>query len=545
MSMTAESVIAKVRHEFNKYCFDTNWITSSYTLVFNNPSSDVQNDLNQIIVKKSMTEINAIKSLYTLLKNQVGSEEVTNMENEEKYKFELFEKTNKEKVVALPPHQGYINDRTYSDILEQMLKTKFKQFDEVTSIYGIINQACELYDQEDNIDKLTFLLNSSNKVKELICKKKNQNYVDRANFEYEIINLYNQERMEELEYTTICIEPLIKCLYNETSIKLIVSNRLDDCNIQKLVCMLNYKDSIQKWFPFIAESKTLTIFSETKSIYYIRSEIPIIQDRELYLYGFLDNNLLEKGKIIFYAKSADNINSHQPEDIFARMFKTFNIDEIQRIYANCLVFEINVLSNNEATIEMFVDINHHLKFVNVQLVEVICKQICKQFSDKIKSICESKNGFDKFLPSNPNDHQLSFQNYYSNLIPNFYQRLDKGYTEIKQKYKYNIEHKLGEKRKNPYEINDVTNSEKGKNIFDDINDKDDVIIEEKKQIKANQSFDLDNELKELDNKKAKNHNDEADALSVKDSKNISRRESSKEIKDSNEKNGVLISNYLN
>lgn len=428
--MSAEEILFKIKSEFNKHVFMQNWIIESYQLIFENSNPEIRNDLAEYAKKKSETEIHTIRSLYTVLNKQTGDEELRNIEDKEKYQFENFEKTEPSKVIALPPQVGYLNERTYADILEQRLRMKFKEFTEVTSIYGIINQACKQYDEEDNILKLTALVKSSSKVRDLVFKKKNKEYLDRAMFEDNVISYYNQEMMDDLDYITICLDPEIKCLYNEVNLKLQFKIRPGDINTQKLICMLNYKDSLKDWFPFIDESKTMVVFSESKFIYYVRSLIPIIQDRELYLYGFLDNQLIEGGKLVFYCRSADKNEDGQPEDIFANIFKTTDIEEIQRIHAHCISFEINILNEKEITIDVFIDIDHKLKFVNVQLVEVMAKQICKKISDKLIEICQSESLLDKYCPKLPNELQKNFSNFYKDSTALFYTKLNENYQVI-------------------------------------------------------------------------------------------------------------------
>lgn len=476
--MSAEEILFKIKSEFNKNMFFQNWVIDSYELLFENPNLEVRKALAEYASKKSETEIHAIRSLYSVLNKQTGDEEIRNIEDKEKYQFENFEKLEKNKVIALPPQVEYLNERTYVDILEQRLRMMFKEFTEVTSIYGIINQACKLYDEEDNITKLTNLIKSSAKVRELVFKKKSKEYLDRALFEDNVITYYNQEMMEDLDYITICLDPEIKCLYNEVNLKLQFKSRLGDINAQKLICMLNYKDSIKDWFPFIDESKTIVVFSESKFLYYVRSLIPVIQDRELYLYGFVDNQLMESGKLTFYCRSADKNNEGEPEDIFTGIFKPSDIEEIQRIYAHCITFEINILSDKEVNLDVFIDIDHKLKFVNVQLVEVMAKQICKKICDKITEISQSETTLDKYCPKLPNELQKNFSHFYKDLTSLFYTKLNENYHSM-PKVQLRPTHAIGKDNKNSknnqdYNKNDGKNnnsSDKESNTFKNDEDK--------------------------------------------------------------------------
>lgn len=489
--MSAEEILFKIKNEYNKCMFDSDWIVESYKQIFENSNQNIQNELLKYISMKQETEIQSIKALYKVFNKETQEEETKKIKETEKAKFKLLENKHPSYVISLPPTNDSQNEATYNDILEQKLKLKFKEFDEVSSIYGIINQACKMYDEEDNLTRLTSLLNKGIKIQNLIFKKKNKEYLDRALFEDEIIKYYNKEMLEVDEYTEIIKYPSVKCLYTEVSIKLKVTNEIKNCSMQKLFQMLNNKDSLKNWFPFINESKTIVNFSESKSIYYTRSLIPIIQDRELYLYGFVDNQLLENGKVLFYCRSADNLTNQMPEDIFAGMFKATQIDEIQRMYAHCIVFEVNVISPNKATIDLFVDINHELKFVSIVLVEVISKQICKMFSDKITEICGNDNKLNKYIPSLPTEFQKNYAIFYEDLINKYYNKISNGVFENahvddakKEGYENNVKSNKIEMGSEKLKVEEDEKNVKGKEEKN-INVENKVLISKRSEINNN------------------------------------------------------------
>lgn len=408
----AEEIITRIREEFKFKMLDETWIRRSYSELFENPNNSLQKAIDKIIEERQQPIVNSIESLYLHINDNKKKQDLSNT-------IAISKATlgKNEQEVYLAPIDNFQDERfNYNRIISDLIATQFNEYGNFNSIYGVVNQAVRKYEEEDEIHTIMNITGGAEeKMRDILHKKKGREFTDRLYFEQEVIKKYQEEALSRDEYSKINNDPLTKCYYTDNNIKLYFEKTFKDVSIFHMIKLLYNHDAYSKWFPFISKSKTHSYFSKSKKIYYERSEIPIIQDRELYLYGFVHNNLKRDRKIYFYSKSCDNLTTGETEDIFKGYVKPKNEEDILRIYAHNICFELEIRGKNEANLIGHVDLAHKLKFVNIQLVEVISKQIVKKIIEKLKEVLTDNDKIESYVKF-PTKEQQEFDDFYRDVV---------------------------------------------------------------------------------------------------------------------------------
>lgn len=404
----AKDIISTFKEEFSEQYLNKKWISKQYKLIFENRNPETSHKLEIYLKDK---EVLVLKDIYLYLIKQSDEE----LESEIAYYHKEHDNIDEDLLIYLPPITSTKGDdekqMTFDGIILKSLSNNHNEL----SLSSFINSTCISYISED-INKLISLIKASSRAEEFILSKYGKNFLDRIYFEDQTINYYSEELNELTEYTLISNDPVTNCVYYEDEVKIHVTSEFDNCNLIKLISLLNNKQGFCKWFPFISKSKNLKSFSKTKSIYFIESEIPIIQDRELYLFGFISNQILNKGKILFVNRSVDNV------DIFKNDYKENISLDNERLFSPSIVFEITIKSENCFVLTMFVDLFHKLKFNDIQLVEIIIKQISKKIFSAIYDQINLETSKNKKINDDANEEVVR---YYSALIDNYLKIIEK------------------------------------------------------------------------------------------------------------------------
>lgn len=377
----AEVLFYNLKKEFNDNYLNYEWIQKAHNLIFE------REDIKLQILGYSDSTITLIENIYDYFKKKETLEQDIKKNRNE---FIDYETRSNEKIFKIQPSKNASFDILYNDLLADLFRKKYNEFnagDKEKGFYGIANQACKMYEEQFNVEALTTLIEKNYKqATEIIYNKYNSDFLNQVFFEKLALENYDHNTNKESHFKVINDNPKIECVYDNISLKIKMSTQIENYNLEHIIKMFNNREFIKEWFPFIEENKILHKISKTKSIYYIKTLIPIIQDRELYLYGFLnakfDRNK-EGGILQFIAKSADDLSNKKPDKIFENMFDTSDYPETQRMYAHNITFDIIFESSDIAKINLTLDLNHGMTFVNIQLVELICKQLFSQLQEKI------------------------------------------------------------------------------------------------------------------------------------------------------------------
>lgn len=408
----AEEIVTRIREEFKYKMFDESWVRKSYNELFENPNPNLQKAIDKIIEEKQQPIINSIESLNLHINDNKRKQDLSNS-------IAISKATigKNEQEVYLAPIDNFQDERfNYNRIISDLIATQFNEYGNFNSIYGVVNQAVRKYEEEDEIHTIMNITGGAEeKMRDILHKKKGREFTDRLYFEQEVIRKYQEEALSRDEYSKINNDPLTKCYYTDNNIKLYFEKSFKNISFFHMIKLLYNQDGYAKWFPFISKSKSHAFFSKSKKIYYERSEIPIIQDRELYLYGFVHNNLKRERKIYFYSKSCDNLTTGETEEIFKGYLRPKHEEDILRIYAHNICFELEMTGKNEANLIGYVDLAHKLKFVNIQLVEVISKQIVKKIVEKMQEVLKDNDGIESYVKF-PTKEQQEFDDFYRDIV---------------------------------------------------------------------------------------------------------------------------------
>lgn len=376
----AEVLFYNLKKEFNDNYLNYDWIQKACN------SIKEKKDIETEITSYSDSTIILISDLNESFQKDKLDQYIKKIKNE----YIDYDNKSNRNLFKIQPSKNTNFDISYNDLLADLFRKKYNEFnagDKEKGFYGIANQACKMYEEQFNIEALTTLIEKNYKqATEIIYNKYNSDFLNQVFFEKLALENYDHNMKKEKNFKVINDNPKIECVYDNISLKIKMCTEIENYNLEHMIKMFNNREFIKEWFPFIEENEIKHKISKTKCIYYIKTLIPIIQDRELYLYGFLnaqfDRNK-EGGILQFIAKSADDLSNKKPDKIFESMFKTKEYPETQRMYAHNITFEIIFDSSDIAKINLILDLNHGMTFVNIQLVELICKQLFSQLKDKM------------------------------------------------------------------------------------------------------------------------------------------------------------------
>lgn len=390
----AEVIFFNLKKDFNDNFMNYEWIESVYKSIYNN------DQIRREIIGYNDTTVDLVIHLYESF--QFFQKNQNDQQNERKehiklMKNEFLEYESRNNVFKLQPCKNTDFDITFNDLLKDLFRKKYDEFNagDNNSLYGVVNQACKMYEEQYNIEALTNLIKNFKKSTEIIYNKYNDEFLNQIFFESLALENYYYITKEEKNFKVINDNPKIECVYDNITLKIKMQTEIVNYKLEHIIENFMNREKIINWFPFLEEVKIKQKISKTKSIYYVKTLIPIIQDREVYLYGFFNaklNRNKDGGVLQFMAKSADDLSNKKPEKIFENMFDTSEKPEIQRVYAHNITFDIIFDNNNKiAKINLILDINHGMTFVNIQLVEVICKQLFYQFDEKLKKFFSNQS----------------------------------------------------------------------------------------------------------------------------------------------------------
>ena len=479
--------------------------SNAYENLSLNDKIKFENKKQELILKEKLRSYyELIKSVTNLYNSFFNTSKEENDKIIKKYKDE-YNKMHKNLVINITKTDNNNSDIEYKTQLKNSNINLNKAFNNNTMFIQIIEEAVKSYIYCNNLIRIFALIKNSTLAQNYIASKYGIDFVNRIIFENSTLIYYQEEKKEIKDYTLISISPYTKCIYYEDEIKIFITknlelneseeNKQETTNIKEedyvltdktkiinyviiknpstnlqffsdklsnLFLMFNNKIAYDCWFSLIKESKVLKTYNtpiedhnyykqlNTKFLHYIKSEISIIQDREMYLYSFIVNELKEKGKIYFVCRSVDN------EEIFSNDFKNKTTLDNERIVTPCIVIEITIISLSCARMDMFIDLFHKLKFNDIQLIEVMVRQICKKITEEIdllgvdynydvnkklkENIINKIKGLINMLPNKVNSftnkESKDFKKFYSDEALNYLKFLYKEENSFK---KYNID----------------------------------------------------------------------------------------------------------
>ncbi len=148
----------------------------------------------------------------------------------------------------------------------------------------------------------------------------------------------------------------------------------------RLIQLFYEVEHYDKWIPSISKPKTLKYFTKTKKVIYTKFDFPVIQERDILLYFFVNNKLKESHSIQFLFKSGDEEDSLKCRDIIKKNKDFIRMDLL------ISSFEIEILNNESLRLNGFIDLDPRLIGLDEKFVEIMVRQYFMIMLNNIESL---------------------------------------------------------------------------------------------------------------------------------------------------------------
>jgi len=204
----------------------------------------------------------------------------------------------------------------YTDIIDNKLSKLFEDFGAFKDYESLIKTANIIYDENDGVQSFIKLLSRNEKLQNLILSKKSEQAQKQISLERVMLKKLEEEKKEEglgkyiplLELSEDTGTFYIGINFEADIIKLSFSKELslDIGDAFKLIRLFYEVESYPAWIPSIEHGRVEKSLSKGKKCFHVKFSLPIIQERDLLIYQFVNNRMKEKRSIQFIAKSYDN-----------------------------------------------------------------------------------------------------------------------------------------------------------------------------------------------------------------------------------------------
>ncbi len=178
-------------------------------------------------------------------------------------------------------------------------------------------------------------------------------------------------------------------------------------DVFKMIRMLYEVESYHKWLPFIKKAITIKHLSKSKKISYLQVDFPIIEERDIVIYSFLNNRLKESKTLQFLSKSADEENSLKFRNPIKKDLNFIRADLINSS------FEIYIIENKKIKLAGYFNFDPKLKYLNSSLMEMMVKQYLQALFNNIDDLLKLKDkDFNKKIKKNTiRSESIDFYNF--------------------------------------------------------------------------------------------------------------------------------------
>lgn len=144
---------------------------------------------------------------------------------------------------------------------------------------------------------------------------------------------------------------------------------------------------------------------------YAKFSFPIIQERDLLLYIFINNKLKENKTIQFLCKSCDKDEAVNHYDTVKLAVNEKNDKDILRIFLDFYSLEIQLIDDRRVALKGYIFINPSLKHLEENFIEILVRQYIKKMIFNLEETC--KGDFDNKIEKTIHKEESSkFYDFY-------------------------------------------------------------------------------------------------------------------------------------
>jgi hypothetical protein len=184
----------------------------------------------------------------------------------------------------------------------------------------------------------------------------------------------------------------------------------------KLLQMFYEVEYYDKWIPSICKPKVLKYLTKSKKILYLNFNLPIVQERDILLYSFVNNKLKENKSIQFLCKSADEEEALKCRNIISNSESFIRMD----LMNSC--FDIKIQNDDKIILSGYISIDPRLKGLNDNFIEVFTLQYVSKMLSNMQNLMElPDNEFEKKIKKNlSRDLCIDFYNFINREIKKYF-----------------------------------------------------------------------------------------------------------------------------
>jgi hypothetical protein len=187
-----------------------------------------------------------------------------------------------------------------------------------------------------------------------------------------------------------------------------------EVNLLHLVSIIYEVNYYCKWYPFCKVSTTVNQPGKAKKCVYMIVEIPIIKDRDFFVYGFGINRLREDGTVLILCRGID-----EESGIFQKEFKKVKNDKYVRGQILMFGFEIKVIGKGKVVVRGLCNIDPKISFIPKSIINLVSEKFAQEMFEKFIKVARQYEG-SEYQNKNPSKIDMEFYNFIKEEVNELY-----------------------------------------------------------------------------------------------------------------------------
>jgi len=283
-----------------------------------------------------------------------------NLEDEEHEEPIVKEKKRKKNKNDSNNHEKLIEEIMNTKIVESLIEKEF---------VSKVNDCCKALENEEFMVFLK-MIKEDEKLKNKIFDHKGESFRNMVDFEETSLNFFLTELNDKHNYTKIKnnnFDLSFRQLKNQTTLRF---EKSLDIPIVDLLSLIYEVEFYPKWFPFNSYSKCIKQPGKAKKVVYLINSIPVISDRDFFIYGFGVNRIKENNTIMLICRSINNDSVIFAEELRNKSNKKYIRGDIY-IFG----FEIKLVSDKKVHVKGLVNIDPKIEFIPQWLINKVSQKV--------------------------------------------------------------------------------------------------------------------------------------------------------------------------
>ena len=304
------------------------------------------------------------------------------------------------------------NDK-YVQMISNFLKEKQEIAKQTADTDNKIKQALKHYSREEHFAFLD-IINSSSIIKEKILSTRSTSFHNLLSFEEKVISFFHKEINDKDGYTKIKDS---KFNFSTRIMDKTLTMRFEkeiEVNLLHLVSIIYEVNYYCKWYPFCKVSTTVNQPGKAKKCVYMIVEIPIIKDRDFFVYGFGINRLREDGTVLILCRGID-----EESGIFQKEFKKVKNDKYVRGQILMFGFEIKVIGKGKVVVRGLCNIDPKISFIPKSIINLVSEKFAQEMFEKFIKVARQYEG-SEYQNKNPSKIDMEFYNFIKEEVNELY-----------------------------------------------------------------------------------------------------------------------------